>query len=279
MGTTSTGVLGSASAAAQVPSLGLAASSSNALALFGGGSSAGVKPGQTQGQGAQGKAEPLSVPSDIKDLSLDEVVNKWTEEVADLAEQFQRGAALVSKWDRAIVANEDKIVTLHKDAQALQIAHKELSNNLDVILSQQTELHSLLDALEADVDRKIGNVMMKTDSRSTYRTSSKLYGDAERESMHRLSLEIMQELDAMALTLRDLVLELNRGRSSARGDGGAGDTVSQIVSVLNAHLDSLQYLDESSNSLQKRLADVSRACEVIARESDRMYVRRPDAMY
>lgn len=220
----------------------------------------------------------ISVPSDIKDLSLDDLVNKWTEEVADLAAHFQKAAALVSKWDRAIVTNEDKIMSLCKDSQSLQIAHKELTNNLDVILSQQSELHTLLDALESDVERKIGSSMSPNDSRSPYNPStSKLHGDLERENMHRLSLEVMEELDSMALTIRDLVITLNSGKDSSAAEGR--DTVSQIISVLNVHLDSLQYLDDSSTGLQKRLTDVSRACDMISRESDSMFNRRSRAMY
>lgn len=238
-------------------------------------------------------------------------MNKWTEDVAELSEQFQKSTALVAKWDRAIVLNEDRIHAVHKDAQSLQIAHKELTNNLDVILSQQSELHNLLDSLEEDVERKIGSTNssgsgalpssfnstkgLKYESRlfsnqfpyqnagrsslggrlsSSSNQSSganRIPGDIERETMHKLSVEVMEELDAMALTIRDLVQDLNKGRDgSGIGDGG-GDVVSQIIAVLNAHLDSLMYLDESSSALQKRLTDVSRAVEVISRDSERMY--------
>lgn len=223
--------------------------------------------------GALSTSTPLTVPSDIKDLSLDEVVNKWTEEVADLTVQFEKGAQMVSKWDRAIVSNEDKIRALHRDAQSLQIGHKELSDNMDVILSQQTELHKLLDALELDVERKIGSAISKPGPAGSYGGNSKVQGDVEREAMHRLSIEVMEELDTMVLKIRDLVVELNKGSGISGGDR-TGDTVSQIISVLNAHLDSLQYLDETSSALQKRVTDVQRACEMATRESERMYVRR-----
>lgn len=262
----------------------------------------------------EAKESSLNVPLEIGNLSLDEVVNKWTDDVAELSDHFQKAAALVAKWDRAIVSNEDRIHAVHKDAQSLQIAHKELTGNLDVILSQQSELHHLLDALEEDVERKIGNVnngssssllsksgggtsnLIQQQNTSKFGRSSFVGGgggrlpigaggmvnggsgsgnrvpaDVERESMHRLSAEVMEELDAMALTIRDLVSELNKGRDGG-GDGSSGsggDIVGQIIAVLNAHLDSLMYLDESSGSLQKRLTDVSRAVEVISRDADR----------
>lgn len=246
--------------------------------------------------------EALNLPSEIGNLSLDEVVNKWTEDVSELSEQFEKAAALVSKWDRAILANEDRIHALHKDAQTLQIAHKELSGNLDVILSQQSELHNLLDALEEDVERKLGAAKTKGDARATADSRSlvaapafpargshtpshttngnpRVPGDAEREAMHRLTVDIMEELDAIALTVRDLVSELNKHQDGVSSNGGT-DIVAQIIAVLNAHLDSLMYLDESSGTLQKRLTDVSRAVEVISRDSDRMFGgRRVDGRY
>lgn len=227
----------------------------------------------------------MTIPSEIGSLSLDEVVNKWSDDVAQLSAQFQKAVSLVSKWDRSIVANEDRIHAIHKDVQSLQVAHKELNNNLDVILTQQSELHNLLEALENDVENKIGSGKGKAnESRAgdggisgTSRTGGGSHGgrqqaEAERESMHRLSIDIMEELDAMALTIRDLVSDLNKGRHG--NSDSSGDIVGQIISVLNAHLDSLMYLDESSNSLQKRLAEVSRAVELVARDSERTYGKR-----
>lgn len=227
----------------------------------------------------------MTIPSEIGSLSLDEVVNKWADDVAELSAQFQKAASLVSKWDRAIVSNEDRIHAVHKDVQTLQVAHKELNNNLDVILTQQSELHNLLEALEKDVESKIGSGKGKTNGTRVgdggindgSRNSSGAHGgrqqaEVERENMHRLSVDIMEELDAMALTIRDLVSELNKGRHGS-GDS-SGDIVGQIISVLNAHLDSLVYLDESSNSLQKRLLEVTRAVDLVARDSDRMYGKR-----
>lgn len=224
-------------------------------------------------------ATTATMPSEIKDLNLNEVVNKWTEEIADIADQFDRAANLVSKWDRAIVANEDRIHALHRDAESLQIAHKELSSNLEIITSQQTELHSLLDALETDVERKLGANGVGSGAFSNGGTTMpSVPADVEREAMHRLAAEVMEELDAMALTIRDLVIDLNKN-SGASTEDGVSDTVSQIISVLNSHLDSLQYLDETSSTLQKRIGEVSRACETASRDVSRMYPRRPGALY
>lgn len=260
-----------ASAAAASSSGAVVASSAGGFSSLFGGSGANVV--ATASAPSLQVSTPLTVPSDIKDLSLDEVVNKWTDEVADLAVQFEKAAQVVTKWDRAIVANEDKIRALHRDAQGLQIAHKELTENLDVIASQQTELHKLLDALELDVEKKIGSNSLNRTVHARGFGTAKVQGDVEREAMHRLSIELIEELDTMALKIRDLVVELNKG-SDTSIEENAGDTVSQIISVLNAHLDSLQYLDETSNALNKKVTDVQRACDVAVRETERIYGQR-----
>jgi nuclear pore complex protein Nup62 len=204
-------------------------------------------------------------------LNLDDVINKWSEEIDDLSQQFSSAAAMVSRWDRSIVANEKSIAALWKETQGCSVAHTELSANLDAIMSQQRDLHHMLDTLERDMD----DVDRKQPSGVAAGSGSGVAADHEREAMHSLASEVMGSLDAMALTIRDLVVDLNK---SGPGDGANG-TVSQVVAVLNAHLDSLQYLDESAGQLQKRLSEVSRATQSVSRDSRSAYQARRSVGY
>lgn len=200
-------------------------------------------------------------------MNLDDVINKWSDEIDDLAQQFDSAAAMVSKWDRSIVANDKSIEALWVETQSCTVAHTELSENLDTILAQQGDLHQMLDALEKDmdeVDRKANSNASNTDG------GGGVAADNEREAMHALASEVMGSLDAMALSIRDLVLDLNK---TSAGEG-VSDPVGQVVAVLNAHLDSLQYLDESAGQLQKRLSEVSRAAETVSRDTRSAYQRR-----
>lgn len=132
--------------------------------------------------------------------------------------------------------------------------------NLDTVLSQQTELHNLLDALEREVDRTYGPGESKPRNAQTQRSeeialpdslsspdhilapchtffSSSFFvglalvkktnpeavqggllprtsADLEREQTHELALGIMQELDAMAVTLKDVVQDINQSQVS-----------------------------------------------------------------
>jgi hypothetical protein len=49
---------------------------------------------------------------------------------------------------------------LHSEALRVQVAQKELDQNLESIYTQQTELHQLLEALEAEVETLYNEVDM-----------------------------------------------------------------------------------------------------------------------
>jgi nuclear pore complex protein Nup62 len=216
-------------------------------------------------------AAATPVPSDIRNLNLDDVMNKWSEEIDDLSQQFSAAAAMVSKWDRSIVANERAIAGLWKETQSCSVAHTELSSNLDTILSQQRDLHHMLDTLEREMD----DVDRKYPTAAATGNGTSVAADHEREAMHSLASEVMGSLDAMALQIRDLVIDLNKSGASE----GSNDVVGQVVAVLNAHLDSLQYLDESAGQLQKRLAEVSRATQSVSRDTRSAYQARRQVEY
>jgi len=208
-------------------------------------------------------SKPAEVPSEIKDLKLDEVVNKWSEEIEELVEKFRKQAVQVGRWDRQIINNEDRIVLLHQELQTLQASHKELEMNLDTVLAQQTELHNLLDGLEKEVDRTF-----KADIAQAG-TIPKTSADQEREQTHALALGILKELDAMSLTLKDIVQDINQSQVPE-----SGNVMGQIVSVLNAHLNALQFLDESTGNIQKEIQHISRLTESARRDAERLHARR-----
>mmetsp|Transcript_20271 Transcript_20271/g.81584 ORF Transcript_20271/g.81584 Transcript_20271/m.81584 type:complete len:84 (+) Transcript_20271:171-422(+) len=79
----------------------------------------------------------------------------------------------------------------------------------------------------------------------------------------------MRELDSMALTLRDVVQEINQSQAPE-----SWDVLGQIVSVLNSHMNALQYLDESTGNVQKQIHQVARLAGSAKREADSLRGRR-----
>mmetsp|Transcript_20272 Transcript_20272/g.81588 ORF Transcript_20272/g.81588 Transcript_20272/m.81588 type:complete len:140 (+) Transcript_20272:1804-2223(+) len=134
--------------------------------------------------------------------------------------------------------------------------------NLDTVLAQQTELHNLLNALEKEVDAAFG-------TSGSPGLAPRTNADKERAQTHELGLGIMRELDSMALTLRDVVQEINQSQAPE-----SWDVLGQIVSVLNSHMNALQYLDESTGNVQKQIHQVARLAGSAKREADSLRGRR-----
>jgi hypothetical protein len=56
--------------------------------------------------------------------------------------------------------NSDKIFNLYSDVQRVQVSQKELDQNLEMITTQQSELHELLTSLESNVEAQMKEAML-----------------------------------------------------------------------------------------------------------------------
>ena len=64
---------------------------------------------------------------------------------------------------------------------------------------------------------------------------------------------------------QDIIEHLNM----AGGPADTSDPLQQICKILNAHMDSLQWVDQSSALLQRRVEEASRVCEGRRKEQER----------
>jgi len=207
---------------------------------------------------------PLSEsPSELTDLKVDDIVVKWTEEIEELVEEFRKQAIQVGRWDRQIIANEDKIVALHKESQALRVSHKELEMNLDAVLAQQSDLSRVLDTLEAEIAQAFGEKIIPGVVGSGMSPA-----DMDRQRMHQQTNALSKDLDAVSSMLREIIDKINDSKKLSDGD-----ILGQIVTVLNAHLTSLQYLDERSTNIQHKLSELGRVSDIIRRETNILHTR------
>ncbi len=85
--------------------------------------------------------------------------------------------------------------------------------------------------------------------------------DLEREYMFELAIDVEQQLSTMLGTLKGLVQSLNSNLdgSNENGEmGGGSGAVAKVLTILNAHHQSLQWLDTSATKIEAELAAVSR---------------------
>ncbi|XP_059939045.1 nuclear pore glycoprotein p62 [Mesoplodon densirostris] len=185
---------------------------------------------------------------------LESLINKWSLELEDQERHFLQQATQVNAWDRTLIENGEKITTLHREVEKVKLDQKRLDQELDFILSQQKELEDLLSPLEESVKEQSGTVYLQ-------------HADEEREKTYTLAENIDAQLKRMAQDLKDIIEHLN----TSGGPADTSDPLQQICKILNAHMDSLQWIDQNSALLQRKVEEVTKVCEGRRKEQERSF--------
>uniref|UniRef100_A0A4W4EYJ4 Nuclear pore glycoprotein p62 n=1 Tax=Electrophorus electricus TaxID=8005 RepID=A0A4W4EYJ4_ELEEL len=185
---------------------------------------------------------------------LEALINKWSSELEDQERHFLQQATQVNAWDRMLVENGEKITALHKDMEKVKLDQRRLDQELDFILSQQKELEDLLVPLEESVKEQSGTIYMQN-------------ADEERERTYKLAENVDSQLKRMSQDLKEIIEHLN----TSNGPADTSDPLQQICKILNAHMDSLQWVEQNSVLLQRRVEEVSKLCESRSKEQEKSF--------
>ncbi|XP_030066079.1 nucleoporin-62 C-terminal-like protein [Microcaecilia unicolor] len=195
-----------------------------------------------------------STPSVMTYAQLENLINKWSLELEDQEKYFLHQATQVNAWDRTLIENGEKITTLHREVEKVKLDQKRLDQELDFILSQQKELEDLLNPLEESMKEQSGTIYLQ-------------HADEEREKTYKLAENIDAQLKRMAQDLKDIIEHLN----TSGGPADTSDPLQQICKILNAHMDSLQWIDQNSALLQRKVEEVTKVCESRRKEQERSF--------
>ncbi|KAM8788289.1 nuclear pore glycoprotein p62 [Rhynchonycteris naso] len=185
---------------------------------------------------------------------LESLINKWSLELEDQERHFLQQATQVNAWDRTLIENGEKITALHREVEKVKLDQKRLDQELDFILSQQKELEDLLSPLEESVKEQSGTIYLQ-------------HADEEREKTYKLAENIDAQLKRMAQDLKDIIEHLN----TSGGPADTSDPLQQICKILNAHMDSLQWIDQNSALLQRKVDEVTKVYEGRRKEQERSF--------
>ncbi|PWA31428.1 hypothetical protein CCH79_00002767 [Gambusia affinis] len=185
---------------------------------------------------------------------LENLINKWSLELEDQERHFLQQATQVNAWDRMLVENGEKITSLHKELEKVKLDQRRLNQELDFILSQQKELEDLLCPLEESVKEQGGTIYMQN-------------ADEERERTYKLAENVDAQLKRMSQDLKEIIEHLN----TSSGPADTSDPLQQICKILNAHMDSLQWIDQNSVLLQRRVEEVSKLCDTQRKEQEKTF--------
>ncbi|KAJ1980769.1 FG-nucleoporin nsp1 [Dimargaris xerosporica] len=203
-----------------------------------------------------------AVVESLKGKTLDDVVNKWTVQLNDCTREFHRQAVDVAKWDQALLDNGKLISQLYAQTVEAEQTQQMIDQNLEYVQMQQSDLSKTLDEYE--------KIIFPAYDAARGQPTLNRGADDERERVYRLAENLNQRLENVNDQLTSVVDEINElsGLKSATvvgvgADGGASagaaqeDTFSQVVQILNAHLTSLEWLDQSAQTLRGRIGELS----------------------
>lgn len=132
---------------------------------------------------------------------MDEIITRWASDLQKYQGEFKGQAEKISKWDRLLIDNGEKIQKLFISTHEAEKATNEIDKQLQSVESQQNELEAFLDKYETDIDglfeQQIGN-------------SDQLNGpDQERERTYKLAENVTDRLDEMGKDLGKMISEIN----------------------------------------------------------------------
>ncbi|ORZ01947.1 nuclear pore glyco protein p62 [Lobosporangium transversale] len=193
---------------------------------------------------------------------MDDILHQWSKQLDEHTKAFREQAKKISEWDRKLFSNGHQISQLYQMTVDTEATQKTIDQNLDYIDSQQQELSGILDLYEDQVQK-----MFEKDAATAGVNANGLRPvDEQREQTYSLAENLNKQLDDMSLNLTNMIEEINQ--TSPKADGESNDPVGQIIQILNAHLTSLQWIDDSTTQLQSKVQEVGRLQNQLIKEHE-----------
>lgn len=173
-------------------------------------------------------------------------MNRWQEELETQTKEFRRTAQEVEVWDRTLIENSVQISNLYSAVQAAEAAQQGIEGTLENIEEQQKSVAAALDGYEQEMKKIYGSESLGVDVGPA---------DGQREKNYAVAASLADQLDGLARglsTMIDSVNDLTSGPSAQAKD----DPVAQISAILNAHLESLQWIDSAVREAEDRVKEI-----------------------
>ncbi|XP_066249504.1 nuclear pore glycoprotein p62 [Euwallacea similis] len=174
------------------------------------------------------------IPS-ITFAQLEDSINKWTIDLEEQGKFFVNQAKQLNAWDSLLISNGEKILNLNSTIGRVKQQQSQLDQELDFILAQQKELEELIVPLE----KELADVPVT---------------DIDRNQMYQFAEIIDSQLKQISDDLKEIIENINE---SNRGEEES-NPITQISKILNAHMDSLQWIDRNTAHISRQLEEISK---------------------
>ncbi|KAJ3752203.1 Nsp1-like C-terminal region-domain-containing protein [Lentinula raphanica] len=208
-------------------------------------------------------AVAIQPPSMLRGKTIEEIVNKWSNELETHVKEFNKFAAEVSVWDRALIENSNNLAAIYSHVLAAEREQAEVDQSLDHIEQQQKDLAATLDAYEKVTEEIFGG------QGGSLRALDTGPADTERDKNYMLAADLQTHLDDLSGSLTQMIEavnglstpsgSVNSSDPSANGtDRSQEDPMAQISQILSSHLDSLQWIDGAVREIESKISEVER---------------------
>lgn len=225
----------------------------------------------------------------LRGKTIEEIVNKWSNELETHVKEFNKFAAEVSVWDRALIENSNSVrqklaliytlsdltqlAILKSHVEAAEREQAEVDQSLDHIEQQQKDLAATLDAYEKVTDEIFGGQggsLRALDTGPADTERDKKYAKSTiilvRASdfyslpsfSYMLATDLHTHLDDLSGSLTQMIDAVNGISVPAGGDKSQEDPMGQISQILSSHLDSLQWIDGAVREIEGKVTEVER---------------------
>jgi len=174
---------------------------------------------------------------------LEEHINKWTLEFEEQEKVFTEQATQINAWDKLLIGNNQKIIELNDAVQKVKNDQQVLDQELEFIATQHKELEESL----APLEKEFINLPRV---------------DQERSQTYLMVENLDTQLKQMSEDLKEIIDNLNEAN---KGQDNT-DPIIQIGKILNAHMNSLQWIESQSTHICKKLDDIGKIHETQKRD-------------
>ena len=158
---------------------------------------------------------------------LEDYINKWMSELDGQEKDFLNQATQLNALDKLMIENGDKIVELNGEVDRVGAEQEQLEQDLDFVHSQQNDLEQAIRKLEQGIEQMP--------------LVPQQHSDTSRIEMYKLVIEVDNQLKTMSGELREVIRRLNDTNVNLN------DPVFQIGKILNAHADSLSWIEDHTS--------------------------------
>lgn len=192
----------------------------------------------------QSAAAPIT--SQLTFSQIEELINKYTMELEEQEKVFINQATQVNVWDRLLNSNSNKILELNTAVEKVKSDQKVLEDELKFIEAQHTELEECITPLKVELD-KVPHV------------------DVEKAQTYLLAENLDTQLRQMSEDLKEVIEHLNEVNKLQNPN----DPIVQIGRILNAHMNSLQWIESTTSQINAKLEDINKIYDTLRRDTER----------